>query len=227
MRRAPGNSDLTIQLIIWGGIAALVVVGFVIAQYLRRKRTEAFQRIAEDLGLAFTPFAGDAMANELGHFELFSKGHSKKISNLLHGTSNDRALAIFDYQFTTGSGKHAHTWHTTVMQIQFDGPELPRFSLCQESVWHKIGGLFGKNDIDFDTHPKFSRRHLLRGDDESAIREVFTPDILDYYEAHPGLNTEVCGNTLLFYRQGKKVKPHNVGPFLADGLALLPLFNRA
>ena len=48
----------------------------------------------------------------------------------------------------------------------------------------------------------------------------------EYYEAHAGLNTEVCGNTLLFYRHGKKVKPHQVGPFLADGLALLPLFGR-
>jgi hypothetical protein len=193
----------------------------------QRQRMEAFQRIASELGLGFTPDAGESYVADLDHFELCSKGRAKKVSNLLQGTSHGRSLAIFDYRYTTGSGKHAHTWHTTVLHIQFDGPPLPHFALRAENIWDKITSKFGGHDIDFETHPAFSGKYLLRGDNDADIRAVFTPTILEYFEAHAGLNVEAWGQTLLFYRLGKRVKPEEVNAFLADGLSLLALFNRA
>lgn len=216
-----------IYLIVFTVVGVVIAAAIFISRIRRRQRTEAFQRIAAELGLDFTPEVGDRYAADLEHFELFNKGRSKNVSNLLQGTSDNRALAIFDYQYTTGSGKHRHTWHTTVLQIQFDGPELPQFSLRAESLWDKIASKFGSHDIDFDTHPTFSKKYVLRGENEPNIRAVFTPPILDYFEAHPGLNIEAWGQTLLFYRLGKHVKPEEVNAFLADGLALLSLFNRA
>jgi hypothetical protein len=149
------------------------------------------------------------------------------VSNLLHGTSHGRSLAIFDYRYTIGRGKQTRTLHTTVLHIQFDGSPLPHFALRAESVWDKIAATFGSHDIDFDTHPQFSRKYLLRSDDDAAIRDVFTPPILEYFEAHPGLNIEAWNQTLLFYRLGKRVKPDEINTFLSDGLSLLTLFSRA
>jgi hypothetical protein len=46
---------------------------------------------------------------------------------------------------------------------------MPHFALRPEKAWHKIGSWFGHQDIDFDSHPRFSSTYLLRGGDESAI----------------------------------------------------------
>jgi hypothetical protein len=226
MRRNDKNA-LIANLILFGVIGVVAIFAIFVSRVRRRKRTEAFEQIAAELGLEFAPEVGESYIAGLDHFELFSKGRSKKVSNLLHGTSHDRSLAIFDYRYTIGRGKQTRTLHTTVMQVQFDGPALPHFWLRAESVWDKIASKFGSHDIDFDTHPQFSRKYLLRGDNEVAVRAVFTPTVLEYFEAHPGLNIEAWGQSLLFYRLGKHVKPDEVNDFLADGLSLLGLFNRA
>jgi hypothetical protein len=142
---------------------------------------------------------------------------------MLHGTSGARALVIFDFYYVTGSGKHAQTWQTTALKIQFEGTELPYFSLRPEGIWDKVTDWYGHQDIDFDTHPAFSRKYHLRGDDEAQIRAVFTPQVLGYFEAHPGLNLEAYGRTIMFYRLGKRVSPKDIRDFLASGLELMPL----
>lgn len=70
----------------------------------------------------------------------------------------------------------------------------------------------------------FSKKYLLRGDDELAIRELFTGDVLRFYEQHPGLITEGSGNKLLFYRDKIVVKPDSIQSFLDEALAVRSLF---
>ena len=72
-----------------------------------------------------------------------------------------------------------------------------------ENLGDKIVGWFRGNDIDFDTHPEFSKRFLLNGEDETAVRNLFTPQVMEYFEAKKTLSAEAIGQTLLIYRQGK------------------------
>lgn len=225
--RRNDTTVLIVNVILFSVVGVIMLGVYFISRRRQRLRTEAFGHVAAELGLDFTPEVGESYVETLDHFDLFSKGRAKKAANLIHGTSHDRGLAIFDYRYTTGSGKHAHTWHTTVFQVQFDGPALPRFSLRAENLLDKIASKFGSHDIDFDSHPQFSRKYLLRGENEPEVRSVFTVPILEYFEARPGLNIEAWEQTLLFYRLGKRVKPEEINNFLADGLTLLALFNRA
>ncbi|MEC9473853.1 MAG: hypothetical protein VX584_04130, partial [Actinomycetota bacterium] len=64
--------------------------------------------------------------------------------------------------------------------------QLPTFVIRPENLFHKIGSTFGYQDIDFDAHPTFSKRYLLRGPDEEAIRNTFTDEFLSSYERHKG-----------------------------------------
>jgi hypothetical protein len=162
----------------------------------------------------------------LGSFHLGSQGHSKSVTNLLRGRSNNLEVAIFDYRFVTGSGKHKHTWNQTVISFRFDGPALPTFSLRPENFGHKIGKWFGYQDINFESHPDFSRKYLVRGSQEQAIRELFTTKVLDYYQDKSGLSTEGSGNTLLFYRHAKRVQPPAIRSFMEEGFEVLLLFHR-
>lgn len=61
----------------------------------------------------------------------------------------------------------------------------------------------------------------------SAIRELFTEDVLNFYEQHPGLSTEVSGNRLLYFRVKVRVEPDDIQSLLNEALQLLRLFQPA
>jgi hypothetical protein len=214
-------------LLILGGILALIGLVVYLGHRAEKKRAREFEEAAADLGFEFAPWGDPAVLHGLREFHLFSQGHSRKMRNLLRGKAGDLEVAIFDYRYTTGSGKHQRVWNHSVVRFNFGGPGLPAFSLRPENVWHKIGSWFGYRDIDFDTHPAFSRAYLLRGADEDAVRGLFTDAVLEFYEREPGLSTEGAGNTLVFYRHSVRVGPRAVRGFLEDGFRVLALFRPA
>ena len=50
----------------------------------------------------------------------------------------------------------------------------------------EMGAVLGHQDIDFASHPAFSRRYLLRGHDENAVRVLFTDVLLTRVKRSPG-----------------------------------------
>ena len=215
--------DFVFPAIVVGVIA--LVGGILYASYVaEKKRTEALQKVAGEMGFDFLPKGDGPFLESLKSFHLFSQGHSKKLLNLMRGTAHDLEVAIFDFRYVTGSGKHSHTWNQTVIAFRFAGEALPTFSLRPQNFGHRISKLFGYQNIDFETHTGFSRRYLLRGDQEQAIRDLFTTEVLDFYEGKPGLSTEGSGNLLLFYRHSKKVRPEQIRTLMEEGFGVLSLF---
>jgi hypothetical protein len=205
------------------GVGAIAYGGYL----AEKKRIEDLQRVAAELGFDFERVGQADFLQSLSHFNLFTPGHSKSITNLMRGRTQDLDAAIFDYRYVTGHGKHRHVSNHSVICFRFEGPELPRFGLCPENFTHRIGQWFGYQDIDFETHATFSDKYLLRGRDEQAVRGLFTGTVLDYFEDKPGLSAEGAGNTLLFYRHATRVRPENIRSFLEEGFAVLGLFRRA
>lgn len=207
-------------------VVALTVV-VIVAVTNRRKeqqRTVELESVARDLGFNFAADGEATFLRDLGQCELFSHGHSKKLSNLMRGRSNDLEVAVFDYRYTTGGGKHQHTSIQSVICFQFDGPGLPDFTLRPENFWHKVGAWLGQQDIDFESHPTFSKQYVLRGTDAEAVRKIFIDAVLEAYEQQPGLNTEASGDRLLYYRHGQRVAPPEVRGFMAEGFEILARF---
>ena len=128
-----------------------------------------------------------------------------------------------DYKFTTGGGKSSHTWYQTVLVIESDKLQLPRFVLRPENIFDKIGSIFGKKDINFETAPVFSKRYLLRGDNEEAIRSLFNARVLEYFKQHLGVSAEGDRVKLIYYRTSKRVSPDKIQGFLQEGYDVLTL----
>jgi len=209
--------------------AVLAVLGLALALIvvnarLEKKRVEAMQRAAREMGLAFAPKGDDATFGLLSGFHLFSHGHAKKITSLMLGEVSDMEVRIFDYTYTTGSGKNSHTFRQTVIAFRSPKLALPAFSLRPENLFHKIGALFGYQDIDFDTHPQFSKHYLLRGNDEEAIRSTFHDGVLEFFDENRGLCTEGSGPTLIFYRAAQQVEPEAIRSFMEEGFKVAGLF---
>jgi hypothetical protein len=206
------------------GILLLAVVLAVLAIRAERKRTEAFRRAADEMGFEFTPDPGEGVLRRYPGFHLFSQGRRPDVRNLLRGRAGGLEVSIFDYSYVTGSGKSRHTWRQTVLAFEFDDADLPGFSLRPEMWFHKIGQWLGYKDIDFDTHPGFSRKYVLRSAEEEAVRGIFNDHVLEYYEANPNVCTEGCGGRLVYYRALKRIDPSEVRSFLEEGFRVLALF---
>jgi hypothetical protein len=202
----------------------LVVVGVVFSLYVERRRTKKLGAIATELNLEFYENGNGQVMGLVQDFQLFSKGRNRQVKNLMQGQVEDAFVAIFDYRYVTGRGKHSHTYDQTVILLRSDRLQLPKFSLHPENFFHKMGDFLGYYDIDFTTHPEFSNRYLLRGENETLIRKAFYSEVIAFYENSRGLSTEASDSRLIFYRAMSRVPPEEMHSFLSVGLKVLHLF---
>jgi hypothetical protein len=197
----------------------IVVVVIVLSILHEKRRREAMQRAAIDMGLEYQA-EGTGLAGRLGALPLFDRGRSKRAGNVLSGTIEDLELHLFDYRYTTGSGKNRSTHHQTVAAFSIPGADLPTFRLAPETIFHKIGAAMGMQDIDFDGHPEFSKRYVLSGNDEKSIREIFTPEVVAFLESIPRVHAEASGTWLIVFRTGRRVKVEKLHEFLDEAFTV-------
>lgn len=204
-------------------IAAILVVICVIGVAIyfshrhEKAQTEKFKSIAEQLGLQFFPTEEPSVTASVGNFRLFNQGHGREFKNIIFGQTEDVTLSIFNYRYTVGGGKNSHTHHQSVCCFQSPQLRLPEFGLSPEHFFHRIGAIFGYQDINFDTHPSFSKQFLLRGPEEDQIRTFFSPTRLEYFESHPGISIEANGDRFILFRASKRIKPEEVRSFMEQG----------
>lgn len=132
--------------------------------------------------MTFSPDGDDSVLTRVSEFEVFSKGSSPQFVNMFHGQTQQLEIALFEFSHIVGAGdERGRRWKTV---ISFNSPSLnlPRFTLRPEWPIDKLKQFIGFEDIDFDSHPFFSRKCKLLADDEEATRRVFTEEVLDHLE---------------------------------------------
>jgi hypothetical protein len=87
----------------------------------------------------------------------------------------------------------------------------------------KLAAAFGQKDIDFPEYPTFSKKYLLRGQDEAAIRNFFTRDIVAFFEQERGWNVEVQGGQLFAYRENHRPRAEELTSFMDNRRRILDL----
>jgi len=221
---------LTFQVAFAVFSVVVVIVVLLFAKYARkleRERTLGLKSSATLLGWQFSEEAPMSYLPNLDNFALFGHGHNKQIKNLMYGETNGVKAALFDYIYVTGSGKSRHTHYQSVVYFEPRHLNIPFFSLRPENALHKLIAAFGYQDIDFDNHPTFSSKYLLRGTDEQAIRNTFGDALLAFYETNPGLSTDGGGNQLFIFRQGYRTPPHEAQSFINWAAQVQNVFLRA
>jgi hypothetical protein len=203
-------------VVIFFAVIGLVIYLGIIAD---RKRTEQLRTLAGELGMNFLS-EDNALHQRLQRMHLFTLGAGHAVKNVIHGNTQAVDLSIFDYQFTTGSGKNRTTTHQTVAFFEAGDLDLPGFQLTPENVLHRFAGLFGYQDLNFESHPRFSKQYLLRGMDEERIRQLFRDDALEFFEQHPELSVEGDGHQLIVFRKGQQCKPDDIRAFLELSFAV-------
>lgn len=195
-------------LLIICGIVAIVITVAAVSSHLERRRREKIEKWAAEADWRFDP-AAIGIEPVLSELPLFSTGHSRKACNLVAKRSAHGAdeFWIFDYEYTVGHGKHRRTHRQTIAAFPNIAANLPAFQLGPESFFHKIASSFGYQDIDFEAHPMFSKKFLLRGAEEQAIRALFSADLISRIEPLDNTSLEGDGAAIICFQAGKRRDP--------------------
>jgi hypothetical protein len=203
-----------IPLLMFGSFMAFVVSLIIWGTRYARKRTAEFSQVAQQIGFQFL---GDTwrgpMLPSQPNICLIQRAHGK-FSNAMTGSIAGLSVSLFDYTFPMGKSSETHTLATFSQELQ-----LPPFELRAENVFDRIGEAFVHNDIDFASHPEFSRRYLLRSPDEAGARQIFTPSLLTYFEQIPSekkWHVEAFGTMLILYRTSGPLRSANIQTFLNE-----------
>ena len=205
------------------------VIAVIVWLYRRKKAGErllAMQAVANQLQWNFAETAPLNMIAGLEHFALFSQGHSKRIKNFMYGEANGVKAAVFDYIYVTGYGKNSQTHYQTIAYLEPGNLRVPYFSLRPEGFFTKFLTAFGYQDINFGQRPEFSKKYLLRGQDEQAIRQTFNDALLSFFESYQGTSVDAGGNQLFLFRAGQRCQPQEIQSYLALALNVVNLCPR-
>ena len=200
-------------------MAAIVVTVIVASEAANKKRREGIAAFASSLSLEYQPTATAESLGIYAPFPLLSKGRSRTVSNAVLADTQDTTARMFDYRYTTGGGKNSHTHHHSVVYFKSELLKLPEFTLSPENFFHNIGRVFGMQDINFDTHPKFSSAFILQGTNEEEIRSFMTDRRLSELENFGHLCIEASMSRCVIYRT-THVQPQDYAQWLEESFKI-------
>jgi len=206
------------------GILGLAALGLLAWFRAERRRGETIQGLASRLGMGYEPEDERIVSDLLAHLPLFREGRRQRARNVLRRSGSEREALLFDYSFVTGGGRSRRTHRQTVAAIRLPGTALPQFRLSPEHLFVKIGALLGMQDIDFESHPEFSRTYRLRGANEPAVRSLFQRSAISFFAREPGWSVDGDGEWLAVYRRERRVKPDDLPSFFESARRVAEMF---
>jgi hypothetical protein len=230
--RSYHSSSKTSGAVVWAIIlgVALFFAGLVgLFFYLDRKRAEKIQAFATRLGYTFRRKPTEADKVLIVGCQIANAGHGHITSNVVEAArSEELNMTLFDHVYTVGYGKSSQQYNQTVTRMQSPVLNLPAFTLFPETFGSKIGKLFGGTDINFPEAPQFSKKYILRGPAEAAIRSLFSPGLIQFLEQQQrALSIDSAGDTLFVHRTSKRAKPEELEAYVAEGKQILGKFFEA
>ncbi len=180
-------------------IAGLVAAAIVLAIRHHKARIAAFQAWAAQRGFTFVE-KDHGLERTFRGFTPFGVGSGRKASFVLFGDHAGIPSTLFQYRYTTGSGKNqtTHTYRILAMRMPLDGRGL---DIKREHFGHKLVDALGGEDIDFESDA-FSRRFWVKCRDRRFAYDVITPRMQEWLMADGERHWQWHGDTLMIYDVG-------------------------
>ncbi|HUW56650.1 MAG TPA: hypothetical protein VMZ92_08450 [Planctomycetota bacterium] len=181
-------------------VIILVAVGIYLGWLWEKKRREALAKMAAALELNFS--AGDPfhLPGRLGHIHTFSRGHSQRAKNVVHGTYRGRDMIAFDFKYTTTHTSTDSKGRTTTHNVDHHFSacvhplecRFPRLAIRPEGFFDKVADFFGFDDIDFESD-EFSRKFRVTSDNRKFAYDVCHVRTMEWLLATRGWHMEMVG----------------------------------
>jgi hypothetical protein len=210
-----------------GGIAFLIAILLILVMILlavitmwankksRVIRNDGLQYIARQLGGQYFPTGNLEI---LGKFaEALKAGVYNslkgKASNLIAGKYKNKSVAVFDQTYAVNEGDSPSLYAQTFYMIEMTEANYPLFHLEPANIRFGFNEMMNRplrQDINFASHPKFSDRYILYGQNEQQLQQFFTPEILTFFEQSPSFTTIAGGIFLIIYKHYDKSEPKEI-----------------
>jgi len=162
--------------------------------------------------------AGERQA--LGVLPYVGKARRGRVTGYLRRTQDGETLALFDFAYRHHKRRHAQT----VAALASPRLDLPAFAVRPERILDRLIPLIGHRDIDFEGSPVFSRRYFLRGEDEAAVRALFTPERRTAFENVEPCGVAASGRRLVYFEPDRLVWPGALDAFLERATRIVGMF---
>ncbi len=188
--------------------------------------------LASEEGYEYRTGGDDSLIVELEELGIKKSGFGMFTKNLLEKSDGQTTVRVFDYvvreQTTEG---HFEYFYRMIAYLNRPGMRLPAFRLGPEGLLGKIGGSLGFQDIDFHSNPEFSKLYILKGDDERAVRRLFSPEVLHFYQRQKRVHSAGKGDKLVFFtgQAGGEwflTEPEKMAEFIENANAAFKLLSR-
>lgn len=162
------NAELVFMFLFLPFLIPIIIYGWVSA----RMQKLFFTQLAEVLGMTYEPSADRSTVS--GYF--FDVGAGDRPRNVLTGAYEGVPIRLYEYHFTTGSGKHKQTHRFVVSEIDTQG-NLPHvfmrpegFSVLGKPPETKLLSLEGNFNDHFNVY--------VPEDSEIEALQILEPDVM-------------------------------------------------
>ena len=211
-------------------LSVLILLIYIVIHFFKaeQKRINELKKIAFERGFQFSDKSEKEFLSNFKNFVLFRNHYSNTVKNIIKGKRNGINFVLFDQKYMTGSGgKNSSQKQQTVIYVKLNDFSIPSFILKPENIIHKIGNVVGFKDIDFDTNPEFSKKYFLKGNDTQAVKALFIPDILHFFEIKQQKATIECdGNSIIMYQLDKRINSLELQIYLDEALQVIRVFKK-
>lgn len=220
------------EWIVFAGSLSLsfVIAGIVILKAIARQnqaKTNDRLEVLHKLNFQFTTKIDAEKSEQLDSVLSIQKlqSHSKK--SLASGVYRDHPVQILNLESLIFTGNAVISVRQSVGIIPLNR-SVPEMIITPKNVLHGLGKLFGSKSLSFSTHPDFSRKYTVKGPKPELIEEFMTPQVLEFFEARPGIFWAVSKNTLLYFNSAKELFSFaDIERFLKRGTRLASHLNKS
>ena len=209
---------------------SFVIAGIVILKAIARQtqaKTNERLEALNKLNFKFTTKIDAEKSKQLDSVLSIQKlqSHSKK--SLASGVYRDHPVQILNLESIIFTGNAAITVRQSVGIIPLNR-SVPEMIITPKNLLHGLGKLFGSKSMSFSAHPDFSRKYTVKGRQLELIEDFMTPQILEFFEARPGIFWAVSKNTLLYFNSQKELFSFkDIERFLKRGTRLASHLNKS
>ena len=183
------------------------------------KRQKLLQELSTMLDWNYLPDPISNYDNLERFFYFKTKWINYRYNNL---ESKNKEFLLFDLSYSEGAFIAKEDLRSTFLQIRTQN-KMPVFALDKENFMTTIMHLSGMDDIDFKKNPDFSKRFYLRGEDEKAIRNFFTDDLIYFFESHPTYYLESNEDSILIRSKERLASIQEIKQILAFAKELVKI----
>jgi hypothetical protein len=180
----------TVFFVVFAGI---VIIAFVVARRIEMNKRAKAAAFAASLGLEYRHGPMDPPAIP---FQQFSIGRARKVSHVFWKAGDPYDATVFEYRYTTGSGKNSRTHRFTCATFRTN-TWAPHLVLDRQGMFRGLLNSLGLRDIQVES-PQFNDTwHVSCNDERFAITLLDPPMIMWLMSLQGGagaVEIELLGN---------------------------------